>query len=251
MSSTVDAYAWMDKAICNDMDLSEHDPFDPPTGGKYQSFVDEALAICAQCPVQAECREDALRMRDTYGVKGGTTGPEREAMLKGAAVKVPAPRSAKKSGAQRRKEQGIKTPTRTEEEKLARKARDQRLVERRAREAREDQEADKEATAREKKNERNRESRNRHRDEINARKREARLERTPQQIEADRVAARERNRKAYTNYSPSELERRRERERERIAGIRAQEKAEREAAELAEDVVVEQQAQDQAELSVA
>ena len=121
MSSTIDAYAWMDQAACKDEDLSEHDPFDPPTGGKYQSYVDEALAICARCPVVDECLDDALRMGDIYGIKGGKTSTEREAILKGA--KVPAQRSPKKSGAQRRKEQGIKKTPQTEaerEKKIAR-----------------------------------------------------------------------------------------------------------------------------------
>ena len=82
MSSTIDAYAWMDQAECRDMDLSSHDPFDPPSGGRYQSFVDEALAICARCNVRDECLTDALQQRDVYGVKGGTTGQQREDILR-------------------------------------------------------------------------------------------------------------------------------------------------------------------------
>ena len=106
MSSTIDAYAWMDQAPCKDMDLSEHDPFDPPTGGRYQSVVDEALAICARCPVVDECLDDALRMGDVWGVKGGKTGPERDAILH--PKKIPAQRSpdkAKKTADERREEE--------------------------------------------------------------------------------------------------------------------------------------------------
>jgi WhiB family redox-sensing transcriptional regulator len=122
MSSTIDSYAWMDRAECRDMDLSEHDPFDPPVGkGRGGDIVREALAICGRCEVREECLSDALRQRDVYGIKGGTTGPEREAILMGR-------RTSKKSGAERRKEQGIKKPPRTEAEKIARKARDQARV---------------------------------------------------------------------------------------------------------------------------
>ena len=42
-----------------------------------------AKAICASCPVQPECREHALVMREPYGVWGGTTETEREELLYG------------------------------------------------------------------------------------------------------------------------------------------------------------------------
>lgn len=38
----------------------------------------EAKAVCAHCPVVAECRSHALEVREPYGVWGGLTEAERE-----------------------------------------------------------------------------------------------------------------------------------------------------------------------------
>ena len=208
--STVDAYSWMDKAICNDMDLSEHDPFDPPTGGKYQSFVDEALAICRQCPVREACLDDALRMGDVYGVKGGKTGPERDAILN--PKKVPEQRSAKKSGAQRRKDLGIKTTPRTEAE-------------------------------REKETARKRNQSASLTEEQRAAKRERNREAVARYAATDRERKAERNRRYWASKGQTYNARRREQYQSKTAEL--------EAAELAEDDAIEQATGDQAELSVA
>lgn len=45
----------------------------------------DAKAICATCPVVAECREFALRNKERWGVWGQTTERERRRILKGAA----------------------------------------------------------------------------------------------------------------------------------------------------------------------
>jgi len=44
-----------------------------------------ALAICAGCPVARDCRDDAFATGDTYGVRGGLTGPQRAAFAEGRA----------------------------------------------------------------------------------------------------------------------------------------------------------------------
>jgi hypothetical protein len=118
VSSAIDAYAWMNQAACDGDDL---DLFYPEPGPEYQSQVEEALAICAQCEVRDACRTDAFERRDVDGIKGGMTGQERKAILTPKAV--PAQRSPKKSGAQRRKEQGIKNTPRTEAEREKENAR--------------------------------------------------------------------------------------------------------------------------------
>ncbi|MEU9079272.1 WhiB family transcriptional regulator [Kitasatospora sp. NPDC004745] len=43
-----------------------------------------AKAVCARCPVRAECRRHALATRERYGVWGGLTEDERRALLSGA-----------------------------------------------------------------------------------------------------------------------------------------------------------------------
>lgn len=90
MSSRIDDYTWIDQAACQGED---EDTFYPPAGPLYDSKVAEALAICARCNVREECLTDALQMGDTYGIKGGTTGPQR-ALMTGGAGKVPAQRAA-------------------------------------------------------------------------------------------------------------------------------------------------------------
>lgn len=42
-----------------------------------------AKALCASCPVQPECAEHALLMREPYGVWGGMSEAEREERLHG------------------------------------------------------------------------------------------------------------------------------------------------------------------------
>lgn len=39
-----------------------------------------AKQFCATCPVMQQCREHALRVREPYGVWGGLTEDEREAI---------------------------------------------------------------------------------------------------------------------------------------------------------------------------
>ena len=41
-----------------------------------------ALAVCAACPVRAECLEYALDAREAYGIWGGMTELERRALLR-------------------------------------------------------------------------------------------------------------------------------------------------------------------------
>ena len=39
-----------------------------------------ALAVCRRCPVLEQCREHALRVNEPYGVWGGMTEKDREAI---------------------------------------------------------------------------------------------------------------------------------------------------------------------------
>ncbi|MDA8314904.1 MAG: WhiB family transcriptional regulator [Actinomycetota bacterium] len=41
-----------------------------------------AKAICARCPVQERCLEDALARREPYGVWGGLSLQERRVLLR-------------------------------------------------------------------------------------------------------------------------------------------------------------------------
>lgn len=76
---------WKVRARCRGMDtdtlffpVSEK----PDHRGGDRPAVAKAKAVCAACPVAAWCLLEALNNRDVYGVRGGTTGPERAAMLR-------------------------------------------------------------------------------------------------------------------------------------------------------------------------
>lgn len=60
---------WMTRAACLDVDP---EVFFPAHKGDYS----RALAICAHCPVRAECAEYAARER--YGIWGGLTPADRD-----------------------------------------------------------------------------------------------------------------------------------------------------------------------------
>lgn len=69
---------WQARAACRDADP---DLFFPETGGP-DNGTNEALAICATCPVIAQCRAYADRVEARYGqsphgVWGGSTADER------------------------------------------------------------------------------------------------------------------------------------------------------------------------------
>ena len=62
--------AWTNQAACRGTDT---EIFYPVTSDEEA----EALSICATCPVRAQCLDDALRNRETYGIWGGTTPEQR------------------------------------------------------------------------------------------------------------------------------------------------------------------------------
>ncbi len=58
-----------------------------PEGERGDARVERDIAaqgVCARCPVIAECAAHALNVREPYGVWGGMTEEDREAMLLGA-----------------------------------------------------------------------------------------------------------------------------------------------------------------------
>jgi WhiB family redox-sensing transcriptional regulator len=55
-------------------------------GSRRSSREAAAKAVCAQCPVLHLCREHALASREPYGVWGGLSETEREAVYARTAV---------------------------------------------------------------------------------------------------------------------------------------------------------------------
>lgn len=77
---------WRDEALC-----AQTDPdlwFPERDGDRATNNYAAARAICARCPVRAECLEYALEQHLTDGMWGGLTPYERVALT----VRKPAPR---------------------------------------------------------------------------------------------------------------------------------------------------------------
>jgi WhiB family redox-sensing transcriptional regulator len=62
---------WRDQAACRGMDAALFFP------DKADSAA-PALAACAACAVQTECRDHAMDEREGIGIWGGTRGRERQ-----------------------------------------------------------------------------------------------------------------------------------------------------------------------------
>ena len=67
--------AWRVRAACSGMDP---DLFFPERGDVIG--VARAKAVCASCPVTAECLQYALEAKEKQGVWGGLSGQERRAI---------------------------------------------------------------------------------------------------------------------------------------------------------------------------
>jgi WhiB family redox-sensing transcriptional regulator len=66
---------WRHRAACRDEDPELFFPVSDVGPGARQA--DQAKAVCARCPVRAECLEYALDNGLDHGVFGGTTETER------------------------------------------------------------------------------------------------------------------------------------------------------------------------------
>lgn len=69
--------SWQEQAAC----LGRTDVNFFPKAGESPK---EALAVCAECPVQRPCLDEALKLayHDDHGVRAGTTAKERDRMRK-------------------------------------------------------------------------------------------------------------------------------------------------------------------------
>lgn len=82
------ARAWRDRAACRDVDPETFFPT-AERGPVRDAEVVAAKAVCARCPVVAECLADALE-RLPYGVAGGLTEHERARVRRGRSSSTPA-----------------------------------------------------------------------------------------------------------------------------------------------------------------
>ena len=71
---------WSDQAACV---AAEPEQFFPIGAGGAASWETEAAkAVCRRCQVLTECRDYALRTRQTFGVWGGLDEDERRVLLR-------------------------------------------------------------------------------------------------------------------------------------------------------------------------
>lgn len=82
------ATAWQQRGLCREEDAEVF--FPPPTQFEHKPDREareaRAKAICARCPVRAQCLEWALETREPHGVWGGYAEGERKQMLAGRRV---------------------------------------------------------------------------------------------------------------------------------------------------------------------
>ena len=72
---------WQLLAACRDVDTEQFFHPDNERGPSRLARETAAKAICATCPVVAQCAEYALRSREPYGIWGGMSETERDEAL--------------------------------------------------------------------------------------------------------------------------------------------------------------------------
>jgi WhiB family redox-sensing transcriptional regulator len=78
---TLDRWEWQLLGACRVQDTELFFHPEGERGPSRSGRESAAKAICATCPVLALCREHALAAREPYGVWGGLSEHDREAIL--------------------------------------------------------------------------------------------------------------------------------------------------------------------------
>jgi WhiB family redox-sensing transcriptional regulator len=83
-----DIWEWQFDGACRDADPSVFFHPEGERGPSREARDRAAKAICASCPVIAECAAHALAVREPYGVWGGMTEDEREELYRRKTLKL-------------------------------------------------------------------------------------------------------------------------------------------------------------------
>jgi WhiB family transcriptional regulator, redox-sensing transcriptional regulator len=75
-----DIWEWQLKGSCRDADPRLFFHPEGERGPARRERDAAARAVCSTCPVLEQCREHALTVREPYGVWGGLTEDDREAV---------------------------------------------------------------------------------------------------------------------------------------------------------------------------
>jgi WhiB family redox-sensing transcriptional regulator len=79
-------WSWRSLARCQDLDSALFFSPDGERGPTRRRRERAAKAVCARCPVQRQCAAYAVANHEPYGVWGGLTETEREALWRRAAA---------------------------------------------------------------------------------------------------------------------------------------------------------------------
>ncbi len=80
VSEVAEQYDWKTDALCRlHPEVDWFDDFGKPTDDN----IVAAKEVCAECPVQEECLDFALRNREAYNIWGGLTPRERRKLSRG------------------------------------------------------------------------------------------------------------------------------------------------------------------------
>ncbi len=77
----MELWEWQYEGSCRDIDDTLFFHPEGERGAARRRRADAAKAICAGCPVLMECREQALAIREPYGVWGGLSEEDRAAIF--------------------------------------------------------------------------------------------------------------------------------------------------------------------------
>ncbi|NIZ93625.1 WhiB family transcriptional regulator [Kineococcus rubinsiae] len=75
-----DIWEWQLEGSCRDVDPTLFFHPEGERGPARRNRDAAAQAVCAACPVIEACRQHALKVREPYGVWGGLTEDDREAI---------------------------------------------------------------------------------------------------------------------------------------------------------------------------
>lgn len=78
-----DLWEWQLLGSCREADPSLFFHPERERGAARRNREEAAKTICAGCPVRQECARHALKVREPYGVWGGLSEDDREAIYRG------------------------------------------------------------------------------------------------------------------------------------------------------------------------
>jgi len=77
----VEVWQWQQSGACRELPSEMFFHPDGERGPSRRKRENAALAVCATCPVIEQCRNQALKIQEPYGIWGGLTEDDRLAIL--------------------------------------------------------------------------------------------------------------------------------------------------------------------------